>query len=236
MLSYYVRKFDTPAEFGGHNAGAGAAMVGGDVSGQQKVEPPHALFRLGIAQYLWSKVGKVIDNKEVDELGLNPEARRLFGEVWERHPSTAAWWAGTDTTGTGKGKPAPTTGDTTAAEEEEDLYAHASDFSSTASQSDTSDPDDTPTQRDRKRSRRAARANRRRKIQESEKRKRESGIGGLNPMEKIILARATNVGVETVDAYWDDMREKTKAWGAMKMWCGAMEKRMVRKAWVEGRW
>ena len=39
-----------------------------------------------------------------------------------------------------------------------------------------------------------------------------------------------------VDAYWDDMREKTRAWGAMKMWCEAMEKRMIRKVRVEGRW
>ncbi|KAJ9651404.1 hypothetical protein H2198_009319 [Neophaeococcomyces mojaviensis] len=231
LLSYYVRKFETPPEFGGN---AAQAAPGGNVmSGQPKVEPPHALFRLGIAQYLWGKVGKVIDNKEVDELGLNPEARRLFGEVWERHPSTAAWWSDSLlTNATTDVKNSTKTGD----DKEEDPYAHSSDFETDISAADESDANDTPATLTNKRARRAARVGRRRKIQEVEKKKRERALGGLNPMEKVILARATNVSVETVEVYWDDMREKTKAWGAMKMWCEAQEKRMIRKAKVEGRW
>lgn len=45
--------------------------------------------------------------------------------------------------------------------------------------------------------------------------------GGLNPLEKILLARACVTTTGIVDAYWDGVRAKMFAWAAMKQWCKA---------------
>jgi len=228
MLSYYVRKYEAPAHLGGPGASG--------------VEPPHALFRLGIAQYLMSKVGKVIDNKESDELGLNPEARRVLGEVWERHPSTQAWFddglldgeqededddgsydngpcelrmddgavadGGHITPGFGLDIPSDDIGVNGSVEHVEDI--------------DVNPASPSTSQRSSKSSRSA--------------RKPSPPIGGLNPLEKALLARACNISVETVEAYWDNMRWKTRAWGAMKAWCTAQDRKRIARAKTEGRW
>lgn len=217
MLSYYVRKYEAPLYLHG-SGGEG--------------EAPHALFRLGVAQYLMSRVGKVIDNKESDELGLNPEARRVLGEVWERHPSTGAWFdegilregGATEPDGYGGGYDAMYTGRDSEGDDLTSQTEHRGiDDSHPPSESEsTADTTTSPVHSPQPRS--------------SLYPKPKDVIGGLNPLEKSLLARACNISVETVEAYWDDMRWKTRGWGAMKAWCTAKDKVRIAKAKAEGRW
>lgn len=195
-LSYYVRKYDIPAHL--------AQSCAGSVTD----EPPHALFRLGIAQYVMSKVGKVIDHKEHDELGLNPEARKVLGEVWEAHPSTQAWF---DDDFLENDSPQATFHDS---RDEDGDVVFVTGTSTSPSNSDAPRGNDA----------------------QSDSPNPNKFKGGLNPLEKRILARACNISDETIDAYWEDMREKTKAWGAMKAWCMARSAEKVRRAKAEGRW
>lgn len=217
LLSYYVHKYDTPAELGGRPVSPAGSFTG---TSCRRVEPPHALFRLGISQYLQSKVGKMVDSKHTDELGLTPEARRVLGAVWERHPSTNAWFDDDLADGS-----------TSATQLKGNLGTNEPSSSSSSMTSyqggnDTSDADTDMTD-----------------VQSvTTDTKPRGGRNlhkfhlGLNPIEKTLLARACNISVETVEAYWDDMREKTRAWGAMKSWCEVQTRRKINQAKREGRW
>jgi len=211
-LSYYVRKYEAPTHLSLHPRS-------GSSETDAETEPPHALFRLGIAQHLMSQVGKAVDNKESDDLGLNPEARRVLGEVWEEHPGTQAWGEGGLLSGSGReggedGWEAARAGDVSWDEGSgsDVAMSEGGDRSSVASGPSTP-----------YRNGRGLRGS-------------TTGAAGLNPLEKALLARACNVSVETVDTYWDDMRWKTRGWGAMRAWCAAQDKIRIARVKAEGRW
>lgn len=209
MLSYFVRKYDTPFELGGGGPGGGGALRMG---GQAKNEPPHALFRLGIAQYLTCKAEQIVEDKEADELGLTPEARSILRSVWNEHQSI--WTHFEDNF----------LEDEASDDEDEDMIVEEED--------DDEDLDvtwvtDTPDGAD---------------VRPAKKRFTHNEpdpkhvAGGLNPMEKKLLSRACNISVETIDAYWDLMRDKTKAWAAVQLWCRARNMERVARVKAEGRW
>jgi len=212
MLSYYVRKYEGPV--GQAANGSGGA--------------PHALFRLGIAQYLMSRVGKVVDHKESDALGLNPEARRVLGEVWEQHPSTRAWFDEGLVGGEGGGRDEFEAGDYEGADNNLDAEPDL-----VMSEDDDVDDVENGTASPSTPYRRRSNSNSSR-VNHTPTPTRTTD--GLNPLEKALLARACNVSVETVDAYWDDMRWKTRGWGAMKAWCTAQDKMRIARVKAEGRW
>ena len=191
LLSYYVRKYDTPQHLGG---------MAGRLADPSK-EPPHALFRLGIAQYVMSRTEGIVQHRENDALGLTPEARNVLGSVWEEHPSTQTFFD--DELGAPTAEEAITEGDDGDADEDGNETAAA----------------------------------RHRRLEAMRAKKEYYGVrDGLNPLEKVLLARACNVSVDTVEAYWEDMRDKTKAWNAMQLWCRARSAEKVRLAKIEGRW
>lgn len=198
-LSYYVRKYEAPTHLSLHPRSSGT-------------EPPHALFRLGIAQHLMAQVGKAVDNKESDELGLNPEARRVLGEVWADHPGTRGdgLLLGSGGEGGEDGWKAPRVGDMSW---DEGLGSDVA-----MSDGGVASGPSTPCRRGRG------------------LRGSTTGAAGLNPLEKALLARACSVSVETVDAYWEDMRWKTRGWGAMRAWCTAQDKMKIARVKAEGRW
>lgn len=243
MLSYYVRKYEGPAHLGGPGSVGGQGGQGIGIQGNAGIEPPHALFRLGIAQYLMSKVGKVIDNKESDELGLNPEARRVLGEVWERHPSTQEWFDGglldeddevdrEDDEG-----PSGVGDDEIMVDSDPDFVIHGDRGSVDGSAEHVEDIDvdiDPPTSQPSNNDPASPPSSQRSST--TPRPTRNPTIGGLNPVEKALLARACNISVETVEAYWDDMRWKTRAWGAMKSWCTAQDKIRIARVKGEVRW
>lgn len=207
LLSYYVRKYDTPFELGGGGPGGGGALRMG---GQAKSEPPHALFRLGIAQYLMTKAERIVEHKELDELGLTPEARSILKSVWDEHPSM--WTHFEDNF----------LEDEESDSEDEDMIVDGED-----GDGDVIWVTDTPD---------GAEVRPTKKSYVPKKPDPQHVGGGLNPMEKTLLARACNISVDTVDAYWDMMRDKTKAWAAMKLWCRARSKEKIARAKAERRW
>lgn len=215
MLSYYVRKYEGPVGLRGTQG----------TNGMDRTEPPHALFRLGIAQYLMSRVGKVVDHKESDGLGLNPEARRVLGDVWEQHPSTRGWFDEGLVGGGGR------QGDYPDEFEAEDYDWGSNDggenrLDADLAMSDAEDGSASPSTPYRRSNSNSSRG----------KRTPTRTTDGLNPLEKALLARACNISIDTVDAYWDDMRWKTRGWGAMKAWCTAQDKMRIAKVKAEGRW
>ncbi|KAK5069795.1 hypothetical protein LTR64_008022 [Lithohypha guttulata] len=195
-LSYYTRKYGTPAH------------LSGPYRRRPEDEPPHALFRLGIAQWLMSQVDTIIEHKERDELGLNPEARKLLGAVWEAHPSMQAWFEDVSM-------------------DEVDYLQELVDANNYKSASDVEMTDSDGGE---------GLSSPRSPKKPDPRVKKLVVRGGLNPMEKMLLARACSIPVDAVEAYWDQMREKTKAWAATKAWCRARSAEKVARAKREGRW
>lgn len=257
LLSYYVRKYGDPVDsvqgapslnhndsFSSSFSSASTLTAGSGYvnKNNNRNGPPHALFRLGISQYLHSRIGNIIDTKEVDELGLTPETRRILGEVWEQYPSINARFAddtddesddekenlGRTYARTGfrrssSPSPHPSAAGTTTTtlpdyDSDMDIDTQSTTSSTpTVSSSHTNTAEDIgPTY--------AARRN------------LHKHHLGLNPIERQLLARACNVSVETVEAYWDVMREKTRAWGGMMLWCRVKSKERIERAKREGRW
>lgn len=62
------------------------------------------------------------------------------------------------------------------------------------------------------------------------------GVDPLNVFEKTLLARACNVSIETIDAFWTDMTRRRKGWIALKRWCEAADGQIVREAKRQGWW
>lgn len=204
MLRYYVNKYER--------------LMPADTSGRYRQEPPHALFRLGIAQYIMSKYGKMIEHKERDELGLTPEARNLLNGVWEAHPSMQTHFEDTtldDIAGLEQKVQHEIDEDGDLDEyyydeDEDELRESVEEMFRQDSHYGVGGP---------------VRAKPRPKV-----------VGGLNILEKTLLARACNIDIDTVDAYWDNMRESTTAWAAMKAWCNARSAERVAAAKQNGSW
>lgn len=226
------------------------------------MEPPHALFRLGITRYLDSRVEDVV--LLTDDYGFGPEEKDFLRSVFEQVGVTeagvravrGAWRVGDeggrdgddvdgeDEDGAGSLDPGNELSD------EEYIAAWGFDvingkLGDRATDVDGGDRgiwnghgngngdvlDSFPRPPGR-----APEAKRPSTIAEDLIAGRAYVETGLNVAEKEILARAVEADIDVIEEFWEDMRTKRRAWGALKGWCRMMEGRRVSIAKANGTW